>query len=157
MEKSNIVARTGSAIAKNKEAAKLILTKYKIDFGTGKTGEIILSAFKAIKAGNKELAVDLAGLVQVKESKTAVGQKITDLIASIQKRVSDIKASKPSSADGDPIATDADSLITIIESSDPEILAKEAESSDLTKKIIYILILLAVVATLIFLINKYWK
>ncbi len=154
---ANIIARTGSAIAKNKEAVKVILTKYKIDFGTGKTSELILAAFKAIKAGNKELAMDLAGLVQVKESKTHTGQKISDLLASIQKRVSDIKASKPASADGDPIATDADSLIAVIDSSDPEALAKEAEGNDMTKKIMHVALLILVAVGIIFLINKYWK
>lgn len=174
--KNNIIAKIGSAISRNREQAKLILDKHKISYGAGKNSDIILAAFKAIKAGNIELALDLSGLIQLEKGKKT-GTPVQTLLAGIKAKIDAVKAKRSpvvetntgatvidaaavtSNAEGDidTLATDAADLADTITAGDPEALAKEAEQDQMHKTILYVLGLVAAALLVFWAIKTYWK
>lgn len=176
---SNIIKKVGSAIAKNREATKEILTKHQIAFGAGKNSDLILAAFKAIKSGNKEVAVDLAGLIELNKAKTPKEKE--DVLARIKSKVEDIKskikgllskikdnrsgdtiisadaevAALNADGDVDPIESNASEIIASVNSSTPELLSKEAMNGILIGvPIVFSLVVLAVIVGMIFGVGK---
>ncbi len=174
--KNNIIAKIGSAISRNREEAKKILDKYSISYGAGKNSDVILAAFKAIKAGNKELALDLSGLIQLEKGKKS-GTPVATLLAGIKAKIDAAKAGKVSATDSntggvvieaanvtssaegdtDTLVSDATELDTTITAGDPVTLAKEAEEDDMYKTVLYVLALVAAVAVILWAIKTYWK
>ncbi len=176
----NVISRVGSAISRNREEAKTILTSHNLTFGEGKNSDLILAAFKAIKAGNSALALDLAGLIQLEKGKKS-GVATETLLANIKAKVDAAKADKvpaivaddttgnvvidtaavvTSNAEGDSdeLLADATELTDTIATGDPVVLAGEAEeSSDMTKTILYVAALVAVAVGILWLMKKYWK
>lgn len=116
----NIIAKTGSAIARNKEAVKTILSSYNIPHGTGSTFELIKASFSAIKGGNTDLATDIAALV-VTGNKNSSGklsrkqEKVASLISTVQAIKEEFKKKKTvQNTDGDAIAATTSELINAV-------------------------------------------
>lgn len=172
---ANIIKKVGSAIAKNKEETKAILTKYSIPYGEGKTSELVLASFKAIKSGNKELAADLAGLVELSKAKTPkekedILARIKDKVALIKNKikalvhknsntsttiVSASEAISNAEGDVDPIETSTNELISSVSAGNPELLSKDAmESVFIGTALIGSLIMLIVIIVALYGIDK---
>lgn len=175
---ANIIKKVGSAIAKNKEEVKVILTNYKIPYGAGKTSDLILASFKAIKSGNKELAADLAALVELDKAKTPKEKE--DILAKIKEKVAAVKdkirallqsrkvdnsgnivisaSQAVSNADGlsgDPIDANTSELIASIDAGSPELLSKDAmENIFIGTALVGSLIMLAVIVVALYGIDR---
>jgi hypothetical protein len=154
----NIIPKAGLAITTNKDSVKAILDKYKIPYGKGSLGEVIKAVFTGIKSGNKDLATDIAGLIQANQSslkskisKIGLPDKIAKIFSQIhlskktvavasQAKLSTGQVSvddkKPSYADGttgDPVADTALQLISEVNSTDVDTatsVASSAKASD---------------------------
>ncbi len=164
---SNIIAKVGSAIAKNKKSASDILLKYKIA-NDGSTGDMIKKSFTAIKSGNKELAMDLAGLISLdsahKKARTLpFAAKNNDILADIKSRI-DAKLAllktnqnTGNSADGVDAAIEADSteLFDTVSKGDSDSLAAQAMKSVDGMSITMLIVLGLVIATIVWLVKKW--
>lgn len=177
---SNIIKKIGSAISKNREEAKSVLDKHKVPYGAGKNSELILASFKAIKAGNVDLATDLSGLIELEkanspEEKKNILTKIKDRIESIRDKFRAIKKQESttsgdtiisaseavSNADGDvsdPIEVNAKALVSEVQSGDPEVLsARAVDAIIMVPAVLLSLTVIAVIIVFIFGIDKFAK
>ncbi len=167
---SNIIARVGSAIARNKKEASDILLKYKIA-NDGSFPDMIKKSFSAIKSGNKDLAADLAGLVSLDSAHKTVkplpftsknGDVLADIKSKIEAKLALLKTNQKTggSADGIDTAIEADSteLFTTVSSGDSDSLSGDAiKAANTVDKmpVIMVLALIVVVAGLAWLVKNW--
>ncbi len=164
---TNIIAKTGSAIAKHKKEASDILAKYNLA-NDGSTGDMIKKSFTSIKSGNKDLAIDLAGLVTLDKAHSVsrsspLAAKNTDILEEIKSRIAAkiaaLKTNKESgnSADGVDMAIEADSteLFDTVSKGDVDSLSTQAMKAADSMPVVMIVILIVCIAAIVWLIKKW--
>lgn len=163
----NIIARTGSAIAKYKDQAKKILDSYQIPYGSGKFSEILKAAFTAIKSGNKDLASDIAALVKAKEktdkapaaaslSRSRSENLLLELKERILAKIQEARAKKATSADGAPVDDTTVAITDALASTDVDYAVSEAEKGA-TYTTVYKLVIAVVLIGILIGILYYMK